>query len=635
MKNTERKEPYYNIKLEGDFTNWTMGGFSGCGKGHENIETECECAEERGLTVQRVRVRNISDEKVTLTHVSSMFFNGIGMFDNNRYGISLCKCGWQGEMQWQEYTCRQLGIYDASNHRNTSVARISFSGSQTTSEFYPVIMIRDYDEGVIHFFETEPLSGWYFEIGITEGYIYVESNSAFIGNDGWSKTLEPGGEYVTGKTIYGCVRGGFDEAVGALCAYKRAHWLSKTAPPPVIFNDYMNCLWAKPSYEKLIPLIDAAAKAGCEVFCIDDGWYESGENGEHLGDWIPCDSRFEPMNFRDMIGYIKRQNMLPGVWLEMESCSNTSEVYKRLGHCLLKRNGVTIGGNRAFLDFRTKEVREYTMTAIDRLYEMGVRYIKNDYNHNIMVGCSGAESLSEGYALHRAAFLGFIDEVRKKYPKLVLESCSSGAMRADFGFIRHMDLQSVSDQEYYHNNPAIVAGALSCIPPERCGFWSYPYPLRYEEQPENGDLDRMIIEGSCEETVFNMINSMLGVICLSGHIERCDKLNAALISEAVLVYKKYRTRIKDSQPVYITKPLRIGERGVMAVGLKIDKGMLMAVWKVNDEEMLVTLHIDDSFGKRVSLVYPSSISTDFRFKNNTLDIVMKEYNCARLFWIDG
>ena len=87
--------------------------------------------------------------------------------------------------------------------------------------------------------------------------------------------------------------------------------------------------------------------------------------------------------------------------------------------------------------------------------------------------------------------------------------------------------------------------------------------------------------------------------------------------------------------MYITKPLRIGERGVMAVGLKIDKGMLMAVWKVNDEEMLVTLHIDDSFGKRVSLVYPSSISTDFRFKNNTLDIVMKEYNCARLFWIDG
>ena len=94
-------------------------------------------------------------------------------------------------------------------------------------------------------------------------------------------------------------------------------------------------------------------------------------------------------------------------------------------------------------------------------------------------------------------------------------------------------------------------------------------------------------------------------------------------------------RIKDSLPVYITKPLRIGERGVMAVGLKMDEGMLMAVWKVNDGEMLVTLHIDEAFGKHARLLYPSSISTDFRFKDNTLDIVMKEYNCARLFWIDG
>ena len=73
----------------------------------------------------------------------------------------------------------------------------------------------------------------------------------------------------------------------------------------------------------------------------------------------------------------------------------------------------------------------------------------------------------------------------------------------------------------------------------------------------------------------------------------------------------------------------------MAVGLKMDEGMLMAVWKVNDGEMLVTLHIDEAFGKHARLLYPSSISTDFRFKDNTLDIVMKEYNCARLFWIDG
>ena len=28
---------------------------------------------------------------------------------------------------------------------------------------------------------------------------------------------------------------------------------------PVIFNDYMNCLWGKPTAEEEIPLMDAAA----------------------------------------------------------------------------------------------------------------------------------------------------------------------------------------------------------------------------------------------------------------------------------------------------------------------------------------------------------------------------------------
>lgn len=37
----------------------------------------------------------------------------------------------------------------------------------------------------------------------------------------------------------------------------------------VIFNDYMNCLWGHPTAEEEFPLIDAAAEAGCEYFCID------------------------------------------------------------------------------------------------------------------------------------------------------------------------------------------------------------------------------------------------------------------------------------------------------------------------------------------------------------------------------
>ncbi|NDO18589.1 leucine-rich repeat protein [Lachnospiraceae bacterium MD329] len=147
---------------------------------------------------------------------------------------------------------------------------------------------------------------------------------------------------------------------------------------------------------------------------------------------------------------------LPDSLIKMESCSSTSEVYKALKDCLLRRNGVIIGGNRAFLDFRCEEVRNYTMDAVDCLYSMGVRYIKNDYNHNLCIGCDGADSLSQGLAEHRAEFLRFIEQVKKKYPDMIIESCSSGAMRADYGFIKYMDLQSVSDHEIYYNNPSIM-----------------------------------------------------------------------------------------------------------------------------------------------------------------------------------
>lgn len=38
---------------------------------------------------------------------------------------------------------------------------------------------------------------------------------------------------------------------------------------PVIFNDYMNCLFGDPTTEKELPLIDAAAAMDCEYYVID------------------------------------------------------------------------------------------------------------------------------------------------------------------------------------------------------------------------------------------------------------------------------------------------------------------------------------------------------------------------------
>lgn len=58
--------------------------------------------------------------------------------------------------------------------------------------------------------------------------------------------------------------------------------------PVAIFNDYMNCLWARPDYQSEIALIERAAKLGLDYYIIDDGWYlykGDKEVGNRLGDW--------------------------------------------------------------------------------------------------------------------------------------------------------------------------------------------------------------------------------------------------------------------------------------------------------------------------------------------------------------
>lgn len=627
----KRLEPYYNVDVEGDFRNWNMSGFIGGGEGKSKIDVHHITKNSGKVCIGQTVVKNISDTDIVLNHVSSVLYRGVGRFENNRYTVFICKCGWQGEMQWIEQDLASLGVYKASNHADTSVFEISCSGSQTTSEYYPLIMIEDTKLGITYYFETEPLSGWYIEIGIMGDDVYVETNSAFMGNDGWMKKLAPDEEYVSGRTFYGCAKGGFPDAVNELNSFKRTQW--QTGDLKVVFNDYMNCLWAKPTLGKLKPLIDTAKEAGCEVFCVDAGWYGKDTSDNHLGDWFLESPDLGENGLSGIFDYIKSKDMLPGIWLEMECCASTSNVYKELNDCLLKRNGIIIGGSRAYLDFRTEKVRDYTLRAVDRLYKKGVRYIKNDYNHNLVFGCDGAESLSVGYAEHRKAFLDFICELKEKYTDLTIENCSSGAMRSDFCLLRNFDIQNLSDQEYYYNIPPILAGTMAAIPPERCGALSYPYPLLYENQPEKKDYGRLSIESDKEETVFNMVNSMLGAMCLSGHIDCADKENLELIKNGIEIYKTYRHLIPKSEILYLTPKLRIGEKGVMAVGLKFDNQIILAVWKIGTDDKTVKIPVSGYAGKNIEIAYPNSIKTEYYIDSQNLIIEMPATNTARLFRI--
>lgn len=622
-----------------------------------SVTIEKETFENTGAIRVRTKLKNISESDIVLDSLSSAFITGIGAKCNepleNRFVIHYACTSWQGEAQWRKMTVSDAGAFVTYNHDSHTTIRLSSYGSWSTSVYEPFFMIEDKELGETWYFEIETGTGWYADVSVggfkKDTYLNVMLSASFEGNDGWFKTLKPGEEYLTVPCAYGVVKGGFEEAVGEMTALRRK--IMKRLPenwiPPICYNDYMNCLWALPNAEKTIPLVDAAAEIGCEYYIIDDGWYGTTRDGSRvLGDWVPNDYLFGEKGLKGIADYIVSKGMKPGVWLEIESCNINSPFALSHPDCLLKRHGKVIGGGRAFLDFRKSEVREFIMSCVDRLYKIGFRYIKNDYNQTTGIGIdniSGFETkdaLSYYLGEHDRAYKSFIDEVSSKYSDLIIENCGSGAMRADMDTLSHFWLQSVSDQEDYFRMPSILTGQEACMPPEACGIWSYPYPSMIETRETFKKTPEFVAQfEDGRETAYNMVSAMMGLMYISGHIDCADEYNKMLMKKACNIYKKYRMHIASSAPVYFDGTFGLNDEGIYSYGL-LDKErgtLLLSVWSTGGEELEKAVNIGKYLSNPfVETVYPNaSENIQYTVSDGFLRLKLDKEKSAVFFAVKG
>ena len=643
------------VKLSGNKKSGTLAARAG-------LELKCEdngdYISDVGLIVSSERVqyglvhqiqytiKNTSSSTINIDHISSGCFENIGggllpWYDERKFRLHICYFTWQGEAQWREVSLSDMGLYKASNHGDVNAIRLRSVGNQSTAMYYPQIIIEDKELNKVYFFEIETTGNWYIEIsGSADGTLCVELNSAFFNNDNWFLNLKSGEEYIASPCVYGVADGGFEEAAMAMTDYKRAVSKVDFDILPVCFNDYMNCLWGMPTGEKLIPLIDKCAEIGCELFCIDAGWQKPlGKNERDLGNWQWQDERFGGYGFKGIIDYIKSKGMIAGVWLELNSVHTSSILYNQYSKFLLKRNCEYAGSSDTLqIDFRANAVIEFMTDVIDRLYKVGVRYIKNDYNQTSGIGFDGDLCGGEEVRSQSLAFISFIDMIKEKYPDLIIENCASGSMRTDGSIMKHFELVSVSDQEYYYNNPSILAGMQACVQPEKCGSWAYPYPQLYEDRlSPAADVVDIDPQRNINETVFNMVNGMMGLMYMSGHIELADDTNTKLISEAISVYKENRPFIKCAYPIYPSGRFGIEKKGFYAYGLtdKNRSKILLAVWRIGSLEDVAVFDLSKYIcgSCNVKPIYPQSLDTEFLYSNGKLSVKLIEAYTARLFEI--
>jgi alpha-galactosidase len=577
-------------------------------------------------------VKNEGTEPQGLENCTSFSLHGFDRhgklpYEDKLY-VNIIHNGWQKELSWQLYSLPQLGLSRTQKQdRVNSSKLISFSntGAWSSKEYLPSAILENRETNEYLGWQIEHDGSWHWEIGEHAGCLYLKLAGPTELYAHWYKELKPGEFFASVPVgiVYG--KGTAEDAAVVLTRYRRCIRRKNLDDEklPVIFNDYMNCLSGSPSTAKELPLIDAAAAAGCEYYCIDCGWYSAGSWWDSVGEWTPSSERF-PEGLTYVMDYIRSRGMIPGLWLEIEVMGlHCKDVPQLPDECFFMRHGKRVcDKSRYQLDFRSSIVRKRATKIVKRLVEeYGAGYIKMDYNIEPGTGTDyDADSPGDGLLEHARSYLSWLDFILKLYPFLVIENCSSGGMRMDYALLSRCSIQSTSDMEDYRMYSTIAANAPLALTPEQAAVWSYPMK-----------------DGDTEETVFNMVNVLMLRVHQSGFLFALDDKRKSLVKEAVCYYKKIRDDRKDALPFW---PLGFSryEDEWAALALEGRNKTYLAVWKRGGSSRLCALPLNRYKGKDISIrcSYPSSEGCPFTWDSSlgNLTVEFAKSVMARFFEID-
>jgi alpha-galactosidase len=583
-------------------------------------------------------VVNTGKEPVLLEYVSTAALPGASLGGeriwDQKMQLHLADNTWGGECQWRSGSLQDFGlsqvyssVYDFT-HFSLNRVSISNQGSWSTLGYLPMGALENTETGETLFWQIEHNGSWHWEISDIARELYVLISGPTFREGHWSKRLAKGESFTSVPATIGRVKGGLTSALQELNSVRR---LIRRPPPdmekmPVIFNDYMNCLMAEPTTERLLPVIDAAAEVGCEYFVVDAGWFSTLQETwwTSVGEWKESPDRFPNGGFVKVMDYVRATGMVPGLWLEMEVVGITSPVAKKFPDSwFFQRDGRrVIDHGRYQLDYRNPEVRKHADSILDRVIrDYGVGYIKNDYNINAGPGTDfKADALGDGLLEHNRAFLAWMDSVMERHPGLVVENCASGGMRMDYASLSHHSIQSTSDQTDYRLTGIIAAAAAAAVTPEQAAVWSYP-----------------LKDAGEEETIFNMVNSLLLRIHQSGRIHEIAPRRLELVKEGIAYYKTIRKLIRRGQPVW---PLGLARFGApwASFGIVSGKTTLLAVWRFAGKESTIDIPLPELRGKKpqISVGFPVKATPFWKWndKSGLLSVTLAKEHTARLLQIE-
>lgn len=243
--------------------------------------------------------------------------------------------------------------------------------------------------------------------------------------------------------------------------------------------------------ETITDMIDDAAGMGLEMFVLDDGWfgnkYPRNSSRQGLGDWQVTEDKL-PRGISYLADYTVGKGLQFGIWIEPEMVNPKSELAEQHPDWIVRAEGrpVPTTRNQWLLDLTNPDVQDFVFGVFDNVMQQSenISYIKWDANRH--VESAGSTFLPPGKQSHFwikyiQGLYSVYERIRIKYPKVLIQACSSGGGRVDYGALKYHQEVWTSDNTdarsrifiQYGTNmiyPALVTGShVSAVPNHQTG----------------------------------------------------------------------------------------------------------------------------------------------------------------------
>ena len=438
-----------------------------------------EAYEKEDVIVTHTEIINGGDKPVELLDYASSAMP----FEYDKYLLSHTWGGWASEMQLE----RELLGHD------TKVIE-SRRGTQATQSNNPSFML---SLGTSEFSETagDVVAGalaWSgnFRLSFERDNAGQLNVIAGINPHAATFLLAPGKTFVTPDMVWTFSSTGAGQASRNLHRWARNHGVYAGGQiHPTLLNSWEGAYFNFTT-ETLLRMIDDAAGMGLEMFVLDDGWFAKDfpRNGDDagLGDWEVNTAKL-PEGIDYVASYAHDKGLKFGIWIEPEMVNPQSNLARQHPEWVVQSPGREIyqERNQWVLDLSNPAVQDFVFGIFDGVMKLSknIDYVKWDCNR--VIQSFGSTYLGKEqdrfYVEYCQGLYDVMRRIRAKYPDVMIQCCSSGGGRVDYGALKYFDEIWTSDNTdaayrasiQYSTNliypPFIMGAHVSAVPNHQSG----------------------------------------------------------------------------------------------------------------------------------------------------------------------